>query len=128
MSRCWLTGASSGIGAALAKGLAAEGAAVAVNYSRSAAQAQQVAILSSLPRRVEPEVVAPLAWRLAFFVPFAIMEPYVGGLSPAQARTWRGNFFKCADATSRPHWASWSPLSSRNFHLPECFGELLLIR
>ncbi len=38
-----VTGAGRGIGAALAKGLAAEGAAVVVNYSRSAAQAQQVA-------------------------------------------------------------------------------------
>ncbi len=37
-----VTGGGRGIGCALAKGLAAEGAAVVVNYSRSAAQAQQV--------------------------------------------------------------------------------------
>ena len=38
-----VTGAGRGIGSAIAKGLAAEGAAVIVNYSRSAAKAQQVA-------------------------------------------------------------------------------------
>ncbi len=38
-----VTGASRGIGAALAKGLAREGAAVIVNYSRSALEAEQVA-------------------------------------------------------------------------------------
>ncbi len=37
-----VTGAGRGIGVALAKGLAREGAAVVVNYSRSAAEAQQV--------------------------------------------------------------------------------------
>ncbi len=37
-----VTGAGRGIGSAIAKGLAAEGAAVIVNYSRSAAEAQQV--------------------------------------------------------------------------------------
>jgi 3-oxoacyl-[acyl-carrier protein] reductase len=38
-----VTGAGRGIGSAIAKGLAAEGAAVVVNYSRSAAAAEQVA-------------------------------------------------------------------------------------
>jgi glucose 1-dehydrogenase len=38
-----VTGAGRGIGAALAKGLAAEGAAVVVNYSRSEAEARAVA-------------------------------------------------------------------------------------
>ncbi len=37
-----VTGAGRGIGVALAKGLAREGAAVVVNYSRAGAQAQQV--------------------------------------------------------------------------------------
>ena len=38
-----VTGAGRGIGAALARGLAREGAAVVVNYSRSAAAAEKVA-------------------------------------------------------------------------------------
>jgi glucose 1-dehydrogenase len=37
-----VTGAGRGIGSALAKGFAAEGAAVVVNYSRSASEAEQV--------------------------------------------------------------------------------------
>jgi len=38
-----VTGAGKGIGAALAKGLAAEGAAVVVNYSRSVGEAEKIA-------------------------------------------------------------------------------------
>ena len=43
---------------------------------------------------------------------------------PAGGR-WRGNFYKCGDETSHPHWASWSPIGEElNFHCPEHFGIL----
>jgi Carbohydrate-binding family 9 len=81
----------------------------------------QVEIRSSLPPVVEPERAAD--WSLRFRIPFALFEHYAG---PVTARTWRGNVYKCGDATSHPHWMAWSPLSARNFHLPECFGTLSL--
>ena len=38
---------------------------------------------------------------------------------------WFDTFFKCADESSHPHWASWSPLGAElNFHTPEYFQEL----
>jgi len=43
-------------------------------------------------------------------------------------KVFRGNFFKCGDETSHPHWASWSPISEElNFHRPETFGSIVLL-
>jgi hypothetical protein len=78
----------------------------------------------SLPERVDPEVEEPVVWLLAFFLPFAVLERRLGPLGPIAGQRWRGNFYKCGDDTSHPHWASWSPLDERNFHLPRCFGTL----
>jgi hypothetical protein len=84
----------------------------------------QIRAWPSLPRRIDVEIEEPLVWSLRFFIPFAILEPYVGPLGPFAGQTWRGNFFKCADESSHPHWASWAPVSELNFHLPACFGTL----
>ena len=78
----------------------------------------------SLPRVVEPEIEKPVTWTLAFFIPFALFEHYVGSLGKVGGQTWRGNFYKCADESSHPHWAAWSPVDELNFHLPRCFGEI----
>jgi hypothetical protein len=89
--------------------------------------AAQVKVQSSLPRMVEPEVSSPINWTLAFFVPFGVFEQFVGPVGHVQGQTWRGNFFKCAEEVSHPHWASWSPVDEFNFHLPRCFGELRFV-
>ncbi len=83
-----------------------------------------VLVRSSLPRIVEPEIAEPLTWTLRFFIPFAFFEHYVGPLGSAGGQTWRGNFFKCAEENSHPHWAAWTPVDEFNFHLPRCFGEI----
>jgi hypothetical protein len=79
----------------------------------------QIEIRSSLPRVVEPEQA--LDWTLRYRLPLALLERYTG---PITEKSWRGNFYKCGNATSRPHWLSWAPLTDRNFHLPVCFGSL----
>jgi len=33
-------------------------------------------------------------------------EHYVGPLGPLTGQVWRGNFFKCAEDNSHPHWAA----------------------
>ncbi len=79
---------------------------------------------SSLPQRVEPEIKEPLVWTLSFFIPFTLFEHYLGPLGAATGQVWRGNFFKCAEDNSHPHWASWSPVDEFNFHRPNCFGTI----
>jgi hypothetical protein len=83
---------------------------------------RQVEIISSLPRIVEPERTGLTEWTLRYRVPFTLFEPFIGEVDTAV--TWRGNFYKCGDKTSHPHWLSWSPVSALNFHLPQCFGIL----
>jgi len=89
-----------------------------------AADLAMVEIVPSLPRVVEPEIQEDTLWTLKYSVPFALFEKYVGPLGPLPGQVWRGNFYKCADKTSHPHWASWAPIDAFNFHLPRCFGEL----
>jgi hypothetical protein len=85
---------------------------------------QQIKTRSSLPQTVDPEITEPVTWTLQFHVPFAVFEKFVGPIGDVSGQTWRGNFFKCGDETSHPHWASWSPVDEFNFHLPRCFGEI----
>lgn len=85
---------------------------------------KQVLIFHSLPRIVEPEITAPMTWFLEFFIPFRLLEKYVGPLGTVSGQSWRANFYKCGDETSRPHWASWTPLREKNFHEPDCFGRI----
>jgi hypothetical protein len=85
---------------------------------------QTIQVQSSLPRRIEPEITEPVIWTLAFFIPFALFAHYIGPLGPPTGQVWRGNFFKCAEETSHPHWASWSPVDEFDFHRPNCFGTI----
>ena len=83
-----------------------------------------VQVRSSLPKIVEPEITEPICWELKFSIPFSLFENFVGPLGKIPGQHWRGNFFKCAEELSHPHWASWSPVDEFNFHLPRCFGTL----
>lgn len=83
---------------------------------------RQIEIRSSLPRVVAPEQAAE--WTLSYRVPVALFEPFTG---PVTGHRWRGNFYKCGDETSHPHWMAWSPVEALNFHLPACFGSLRLV-
>lgn len=85
---------------------------------------RQVKVKSTLPPLVEPEITEPLDWAVQFFIPFAVLEKWTGPLGDVRGQHWRGNFYKCADETSHPHWAAWSPVDKLNFHLPNCFGSL----
>ena len=91
----------------------------------SADLGQTIGVWHSLPRRIEPELSEPTTWVLQFRLPLTVVEAFTGDLGPLQGRRWSGNFYKCGDQTSHPHWASWAPVRALNFHLPECFDELL---
>jgi hypothetical protein len=85
---------------------------------------RRVAVRSTLPGVIEPEIDGPVDWQLAFFIPTALLEKFVGPIGPLAGQEWRANLYKCGDRTSHPHWASWSPVDALNFHLPHCFGRL----
>lgn len=81
----------------------------------------------SLPQRVDTEITEPVEWGLEYAVPLALMEAYCGPLGPLAGQTWRGNFYKCADDSSHPHWGAWSPVGTApkpNFHEPRYFGPV----
>jgi hypothetical protein len=85
---------------------------------------QKIEVRSSLPKVIDPEIAEPVVWHLDFFVPFEVLEHYVGPLEKIRGQSWRGNFYKCADESSHPHWASWAPVDAFNFHVPHCFGTI----
>jgi hypothetical protein len=89
-----------------------------------AAIGSTIQVQPSMPQRVEPEIPVPVVWTLSFFIPLSLFEHYLGELGPLPGQVWRGNFFKCADESSHPHWASWSPVDEFNFHRPDCFGSI----
>ncbi|MDR3628950.1 MAG: carbohydrate-binding family 9-like protein [Desulfocapsaceae bacterium] len=82
----------------------------------------------SLPRIVEPEITEPVTWTIGCRIPLAPLAEWLQTM-PAPGETWRGNFYKCADATSHPHWLSWAPVEAPrpDFHLPRFFGTLLFM-
>jgi hypothetical protein len=55
-----------------------------------------------------------------------VLEKYAGKLGKIAGQTWRGNFYKCGNETSHPHWGAWSPVTELNFHLPASFGTIQL--
>jgi hypothetical protein len=87
----------------------------------------RIDVAQSLPREViDPERPEALIWTVAYNFPIDILQNYQPVIRPAPGVTWRGNFFKCADKTSHPHWLTWSPIESDtpDFHRPDCFGIL----
>ncbi len=90
----------------------------------SAEIGRTVQVRSSLPRLIEKEFSEPIVWTLRFYIPLKLLEHYVGPVGELAGQVWRGNFFKCGEEISHPHWASWSPVDEFNFHLPGCFGSL----
>lgn len=84
-----------------------------------------VKIDHSLPEVVKPERTEPTHWWLQAFVPWELFNKYMGAVTPVSGKIWRGNFFKCADGSSHPHWASWAVNPGElSFHQPQYFGEV----
>jgi len=88
---------------------------------------RSIQVRSSLRGPIDPEITEPLTWHLRFFIPRAIFEHYLGPLDGWRGQTWRGNFHKCAEEVSHPHWATWSPVDELNFHRPQNFAELRFV-
>jgi hypothetical protein len=80
----------------------------------------------SLPARVDPEIARPAGWSIQYTIPWSLFVEVTGHGRPATGDVWTGNFYKCGDDTSHPHWGAWSPIGDAlNFHAPERFGRLV---
>jgi hypothetical protein len=86
-----------------------------------------VVTASSLKGPIDPELAKPTTWTLEYKIPFSLLERFGKLERPKPGVTWRGNFYKCADDASHPHWLTWSPVTHAkpSFHLPKFFGVLL---
>ncbi len=87
---------------------------------------RRIAIFHSLPKTIETEIQEPTVWTISYRMPFDILEKYSKVAKPQKGIVWRANFYKCADATSQPHWLTWSKVNRPrpDFHIPKCFGVL----
>ena len=65
-------------------------------------------------------------WSLTVGIPLSLLDITPTMLN--QPVTLRGNFYKCGDLTSEPHYLSWAPVTFErpNFHQPAFFGNLIL--
>jgi hypothetical protein len=91
----------------------------------SCEQGRRIRVAHSLPTQVVPEIQVPTVWHVGCAIPLEVLEAYAGPLGTLAEQAWRGNFFKCADDSSHPHWASWAPIGAElNFHQPQCFAPL----
>jgi hypothetical protein len=91
----------------------------------SAEQAGLLKIEHSMPAVVFPERLEPTRWQIGCRIPLSVVEQYVGPLG--DPRQWQsdGNFYKCADHSSHPHWASWAAIGETlNFHQPRYFRPI----
>lgn len=87
---------------------------------------RRVKVWATLRPPIDPEIPTPLRWKLACEIPVDVLAPFVPGGLGAFSGQWRGNFFKCGDETSHPHWASWSPIGKVcRFHQPDRFGSIV---
>jgi hypothetical protein len=90
-------------------------------------EGQLMQVKTNMPSVIDPEITTPVTWCAQFTIPMHLLEKYTGALNNFNGVTWHANFYKCADLTSHPHWITWNPITETNYHLPECFGTLLLV-
>lgn len=88
---------------------------------------EQIAVAHTLPKIVTPEIQDTLTWIVEYRMPYSILRKYTNVTIPEEGTQWRGNFYKCADNSSFPHWLTWSSVDydRPNFHLPDYFGDLV---
>lgn len=92
------------------------------------ADVERISIAHTQPHQVDPEIAEPTTWCVEYRLPVEILARYAPKVQlPAPGVRWRANFYKCADATTHPHWLTWSKVESPrpDFHRPADFGELI---
>ena len=85
---------------------------------------KQIKRYTSVGTRPFQEVEGSFIWNVAMAIPMELLGSEYNG-KPIHMK---GNFNKCASATSQPHYLSWVPIrtASPDFHQPEFFGDIIL--
>lgn len=63
-------------------------------------------------------------WKITVAIPWSVFFKHQ--LMPVKGKKMRGNFYKCGDELSVPHFVSWTKIDTEKpaFHMPEFFGGL----
>lgn len=79
---------------------------------------------SSLGNLPFAEEKVETSWEITIAIPWEAFFNHA--LKPLQGKKMRGNFYKCGDHLSVPHFVSWTKIKTDNpsFHVPESFGGL----
>lgn len=80
---------------------------------------------ASVGSRPFQEVEGSFIWSIVAAIPLSLFGMEYNG----EPIHMRGNFNKCASATSQPHYLSWAPITTDtpDFHRPDCFGAITLV-
>jgi hypothetical protein len=82
----------------------------------------------NLPNRIDSEISHPVVWSIQYMIPWSLFVEVTGHGRLTVGEVWTGNFYKCGDETSHPHWAAWSLIGEvLDFHAPERFGRLVFV-
>jgi hypothetical protein len=90
----------------------------------SADQIATIRRISSLGNTPFAEKKTQTEWQITVAVPWTVFFSH--NLKPTSGTKMRGNFYKCGDELSVPHFVSWTKIKTDKpaFHMPEFFGGL----
>lgn len=85
-----------------------------------------IKVEKNMPKIVDPEIKESTEWFIKYSFNIDMLSKYCKVDKPCSGAKWRGNFYKCGDRTSHPHWITWSEVDSPepDFHVPTSFGVL----
>ena len=78
--------------------------------SVSPAAAETITVYHSLQETIEPERTDPVEWIIQYRLPFDVLTAYAPVTRSLPGTVWKGNFYKCGDNTTNPHWLTWSEI------------------
>ena len=78
-----------------------------------------------VPHPVADVKIAEDHWTYTVMMPLSTLEKLYGcDCHFAPGHEMKGNFYKCIEDGSAPHWAAWNAVSRLDFHAPHDFGTL----
>lgn len=86
---------------------------------------KKIEVHTSLSGPIYTEITDPVTWTVSYRIPIALFGAFDGDLTTLSGLQWRGNFYKCADKSSHPHWGYWADVGDRlDFHQPDHFAPI----